>query len=157
MHTLEPVLNEIPFFQGLKTEHLGLIAGCARNVRFKAGEFAGHAGDPADKFWAVRQGRITLEMFVPGRGALTISTASEGDVAGFSWLVPPHQLRFDVRALDDTRALEFDGRCLRGKFETDPAFGFELLGRFSRLVAQRLEATGLQLVDIYGDHVAEQP
>ncbi len=155
MQTLEPILAEVDLFKGMKQEHLANIAGCATNVRYDAGQFVGRTGDPADKFWVVRQGRVGLEIFVPGRGAITISTAEEGDVIGFSWLLPPYQLRFDVHALTATRALLFDGRCLRGKCESDPAFGHELLVRFSRIMANRIEAMSLQLMDVYGDHPTE--
>lgn len=155
MQTLEPILAEVDVFRGMKPEHLAAMAGCATNVRYEAGEFPGRTGDPADKFWVVRQGRMALEIFVPGRGAITIESLSEGDVVGFSWLLPPYELRFDVHALTATRALMFDGRCLRSKFATDPELGYDLLGRFSRIMAHRIEAMSLQLMDVYGDHATE--
>ncbi len=152
METLEHILSEIPLFAGMKDEHLALIAGCASNVRFEAGQFVGRQGEPAEKFWAVRHGRLSLEIHAPGRGALTIQTVGENEVLGWSWLVPPHQLHFDARALTLTRAVELDARCLRGKFSRDPELGYELLRRFSQVIAQRLEAMSLQILDIYGDH-----
>lgn len=155
MQTLEPILAESPFFSGMKHEHLNEIAGCASNVRYEPGVFPGRAGDPADRFWIVRQGRMALEIHAPGRGAITIGTMGDGDVVGFSWLLPPYQLRFDIHVLTATRALIFDGRCLRGKCATDPALGYELLARFSRLMAERVEAMSLQLLDVYGDHYAD--
>ncbi len=155
MQTLEPILAEVEVFRGMKPEHLAHMSGCASNVRYEAGEFAGRAGDPADKFWIVRQGRLALEIFVPGRGAITIGTMSEGDVVGFSWLLPPYELRFDIHALAASRALMFDGRCLRGKCVTDPEFGHELLSRFARIMVNRIEAMSLQLMDVYGDHPTE--
>ena len=39
MRTLEPTIAEHPFFRGLDAKHLELIASCAMNVRFEAGEF----------------------------------------------------------------------------------------------------------------------
>jgi CRP-like cAMP-binding protein len=150
--TLEPIIAELPLFQGMKPGHIQLITGCAANVRFEAGEYVGREGEPANRFWAIRQGRVALEIHAPGRGAVTIQTIGEGDVAGWSWLVPPHQLHFDARALTLTRAVELDARCLRGKFSRDPELGYELLRRFSQVIAQRLEAMSLQILDIYGDH-----
>lgn len=152
MQTLEPILTEAPFFEGMSAEHLALLAGCASNVRYDADEYLGRTGDPADRFWVIREGNVALEIHAPGRGAITTGTLDEGDVVGFSWLLPPYQLRFDVHALTPTRALMFDGRCLRGKCASDPVFGHELLSRVSRLMAQRLEAMSLQLLDVYGDH-----
>ncbi len=39
---------------------------------------------------------------------------------------------------------------LWGKCEHDPAMGYELMKRFSQIMLQRLEATRLQLLDLYG-------
>jgi CRP-like cAMP-binding protein len=155
MHTLEPIIAEVGIFRGMKPAHLGLITGCAANVRYEAGTFVGRAGDQADRFWIIRQGRVALELFSPGRPPMTISTMSQGDVVGFSWLLPPYQLHFDIHALTLTQALLFDGRCLRGKCDSDPELGYELVSRFSRIIVDRIQAMSLQLMDIYGDHPTE--
>lgn len=152
MESLETIIGQLPFFEGLAPQHLATITGCASNVRFAADTIVARAGGPADTFWVVREGRLAVELFVPGRGAVTIETAGENEVVGFSWLQPPYQLHFDVRALAMTRALAFDGRCLRGKCAGDPAFGYEILGRFSRVMVSRIRSMSLQLLDIYGEH-----
>jgi len=155
MQSLEAIIREIPFFQGLQPQHLAAITGCASNVQLVPDTFLGRAGDPADGFWVVREGRVAVELFVPGRGAVIIETAVENEVVGFSWLLPPYQLHFDVRALTATRALAFDGRCLRGKCAADPTFGYEIVSRFSRVMVNRIRAMSLQLLDVYGDHPIE--
>lgn len=151
MQTLEPIVANLPLFAGMNEEHLALIAGCAANVRFEAGDYVGRIGEPADHFWVIREGSVSLELNSPERGPRVIQTVRDGDVLGWSWLVAPHQWRFDARATTPVRALVFDGRCLRGKFVTDPVLGYELMRRFAQVIAERLEATGLQLLDIYGD------
>ena len=37
------------------------------------------------------------------------------------------------------RAIAFDGACLRGKCEDDPALGYELMRRFARVMVERLQ------------------
>jgi hypothetical protein len=49
------------------------------------------------------------------------------------------------------RALSLDGACLRRKCEEDTALGYELLKRFTEVVVSRLEATRMQLLDLYGN------
>jgi hypothetical protein len=46
--------------------------------------------------------------------------------------------------------LAFDGACLRGKWEQDPGLGFQMYKRFVPLMHRALEATHLQLMDVYG-------
>lgn len=152
METLERILAEHPFFNGLKTHYLQLIVGCASNVRFNAGEFIFHEGEEANEFYLIRHGKVALEIFAPPRGPLTIQTIGEGEILGFSWLIPPHRWRFDARALELTRAIALDGKCLRTKCEEDQGLGYQLMKRFAHIVEQRLQATRLQLLDLYGSH-----
>jgi CRP/FNR family cyclic AMP-dependent transcriptional regulator len=150
MKTLDDLVAESPIFAGLDQEHLELIAGCGSNTTFGAGEYLFREGDQADTFYLVRHGRVLLETFVPGRGAVTIQTVEGRDVVGWSWLFPPYRWHFDARALDFVRAIAFDGTCLRRKYTDDRVFGFELLNRFSPVMLDRLQATRLQLLDVYG-------
>ena len=52
------------------------------------------------------------------------------------------------------RALAFDGACLRGKCEADPGLGYALMQRFAPVMIERLQATRLRLLDLYGDVAA---
>jgi CRP/FNR family transcriptional regulator, cyclic AMP receptor protein len=150
MRTIDELVADSPIFAGLDRSRLELVAGCARNTGFAAGEYLFREGDRADTFYLVRHGRVLLEAFVPGRGALTIQTVDAGDVVGWSWLFPPYRWHFDARALDIVRAVAFDGACLRGKCDQDHTLGYELLGRFSPVMLERLQATRMQLMDVYG-------
>jgi CRP/FNR family transcriptional regulator, cyclic AMP receptor protein len=150
MQTIDELLDEIDVFRGLPDEHLDLIAGCALNRVFAVGEQLLREGEPANEFFAIRQGTVALETFVPQRGAVTIETLHGGDVLGWSWLVPPHRTVYDARALGVVRTIAFDGACLRGKCEEDPRLGYELLKRFTEVIVERLQATRIRLLDVYG-------
>jgi CRP/FNR family transcriptional regulator, cyclic AMP receptor protein len=99
----------------------------------------------------IRHGSVAIETFVPARGAVTIETVGAGEVLGWSWLFAPYRWHFDARALSPVRATGFDGACLRGKCEADPALGYELMGRFAQVLIERLQWTRLRLLDVYGD------
>lgn len=150
IQTLEGIVSEHPFFKGLEERQIQLIVGCAKNVRFDEGEVVFHEGDPADQFYFIREGLVAVELMIPQRGFTTLQTVGEGDVLGWSWLLAPYRWRFGARTLQPTRALAFDGKCLRGKCEEDHDLGYELLKRFTNVVTERLEATRLQLLDLYG-------
>ncbi|MGO9435171.1 MAG: hypothetical protein ACLP00_12890, partial [Terracidiphilus sp.] len=66
-----------------------------------------------------------------------------------SWLLPPFQWKFQARAVEDTRSIALDGKCLRTKCEENHDLGYEVLKRFAQIMEQRLEATRLQLLDVY--------
>jgi len=151
MQTLDEIVAESPTFAGLTQPQLKLIAGCAQNVGFDQGERLFRDGDPADTFYLVRKGRVSLSTHVPARGAVVIETLDPGEIVGWSWLFPPYVWHFDARAVDDLRVVAFDGACLRGKCDADHDLGYELMGRFASVMIDRLQHTRLRLLDIYGD------
>jgi CRP/FNR family cyclic AMP-dependent transcriptional regulator len=150
MHSFEQVLAQHPFFKDLSEPHLDTVVGCVSNVVFQPGEFIFREGEAADRFFVVREGKVAVEVFVPNKGPVTIETIEGGEVLGWSWLFAPYKARFDARAMTVVRALAIDGACLRTKCETDPAIGYLLLKKFTELVVSRLEATRMQLLDLYG-------
>lgn len=149
METLDRIISEHPFFSGLLPEYTHLVVGCASNVRFDAGSYIFKEGEEANQFFIIRQGRVALEIFAPQRKPIIIETLGNGEVLGWSWLVPPYQWRFHARAVETTRAFAFDGKCLRNKCEENHDLGYELLKRLANVIGERLEAARLQLVDVY--------
>ena len=77
MDTIGDLLSQHPFFTGLKSEYLGLIAGCGQNVHFDAGAYL-REGQAADLFFAIRAGSVAVETYVPSRGPITLQTLGEG-------------------------------------------------------------------------------
>ena len=148
MKTLEPILKEHPFFKDLESKYLDFIVGCASNVRFKAKEVILREEGPADKFYLIREGKVAIYIAKPR--SITIQTIKEDDILGWSWLIPPYRYRFSAQAIEDTRAIALDGKCLRDKCEGSPELGYELLKRLMSVFTQRLEATRIQLLNIYG-------
>ncbi|MEK6675805.1 MAG: cyclic nucleotide-binding domain-containing protein [Planctomycetota bacterium] len=147
--SLEKIVREHPFFEGMREEHIAVLTGCAKNVRFEVGEFLLKEGEDARVLYLLRAGKVGIEAHVPGKGAMQVGRVGEGDVLGWSWLVQPYRWHFDARAVEVTRALELDGTCLREKFEKDHELGYEVLKRFVAVIAQRLEWTHMQVLDVY--------
>jgi CRP/FNR family cyclic AMP-dependent transcriptional regulator len=149
MESLEPILKAHPFFMNLEERYVQLVTGCAANVRFDAGKFIFREGEEAQQFYLIRQGKVSIEIYAPNRGHITIETLEEGNILGWSWLIPPYNWHFDARVLEPVRAIALDGKCLRKKCEEDHDLGFEFLKRFSHIMEQRLSSTRLQLLDMY--------
>ena len=80
---------------------------------------------------------------------MTMQTLGGGDVLGWSWLIPPYRWGFDARAVEMTRAIALDGKCLRGKCEEDHEMGYDLVKRVASSLGERLDATLLRLLDMY--------
>ena len=149
METLERILAQHPFFEGLEPQYMKLLVGCASNVRFEPDSYVFREGEEANQFYLIREGMVSLEMFVTGRGPVKVQTIGEGDILGWSWLVPPYRWMFDAHSTELTRAIALDGKCLRNKSEQDHDLGYQLLKRFATVVQESLDAARLQILNIY--------
>ncbi len=150
MSTHEATLKDVAFFRDLSPRQIAELGAAATKVAFRTGEFVFREGDEATRFYIVTSGSISLEIFVPAKGAVTVATIHEGDALGWSWLFPPYRWHFDARALRPTTAIAFDAPCLRSLCDADHTLGYALVTRFAHTIAQRLQATRLQLLDTYG-------
>jgi CRP/FNR family cyclic AMP-dependent transcriptional regulator len=150
MEGLERIIREHRFFRDLDPKFVALVVGCAKNVRFEAGEYLFREGGEADQFYLVRHGRVALEMVSPSGGEVTFQTLGEGEIVGLSWFVPPYRWAYDARALELVRAISLDAVCLRRKLDQDHDLGYEVMQRFVPVLIERLQGTRLQMLDVYG-------
>jgi CRP/FNR family transcriptional regulator, cyclic AMP receptor protein len=151
MQTLDQVIEQAPIFGGLPERHLDALARVAREQQATVGAYLLRTGDPADRFYLIREGTVALEVEAPGRGAILIETLSAGEIAGFSWLFEPYRWQFDARATVPLSLVSFDGAALRAACEADHELGFQLMRRLAATAVARLQATRLQLLDVYGN------
>lgn len=150
IRSLDHILSEHSFFAGMPQPYCTLVSGCARNVRFESGQYLFHEGDAADEFYLIRHGRVALELHGPGQAPVTFQTLAEGEIVGVSWLIPPYRWTYDAHALSLIRAIGIDATCLRQKCEADHDLGYDMMKRFLPVLIQRLQATRLQILDVYG-------
>ncbi|MEX3010565.1 cyclic nucleotide-binding domain-containing protein [Hoeflea sp. TYP-13] len=141
-----------PLFKGLDAGFLELVTGCAKNARFEAGVYLAHEGDAADVLYLIRHGEVGLSVATPGQGNLSFLTVGPGESVGLSWLFPPYRWTYDARAINLVRAIAIDAACLRNKCENDHHLGYEVMKRLVPVLVDRLHATRLQLLDVYGNH-----
>jgi CRP-like cAMP-binding protein len=137
------------FLGGLSERQRMLLASGARPIAAAPGELLAREGETATAFYLIQAGHVALDLHTPGRGVASILTVGPGEVVGWSWLVPPHRWQFDCRAVDPVQGLSFDAEWLREKCEQDHELGYHLLKQLVTVIANRLAATRLQLLDIY--------
>ena len=97
----------------------------------------------------VTRGRLALRLFVPGRGQLTILTVEPGDVFDWSAVVPPYRASSTIVAVEPTEAIAYDAAALRTALAEDPQLAAIVYPRLLAAVSRRLQATRLQLLDLF--------
>jgi CRP/FNR family cyclic AMP-dependent transcriptional regulator len=151
MITAQDLLAAHPFLVGMTPDELGRLSAFAHRSQFHAGTRIFSEGGKADRFWLIRDGRVSLDARVPGRGEVVIETLGPGTVLGWSWLFPPYRWHLGATAVEPTLTVELDGAGVRRLSEDDPVLGYELVRRFIQVVVDRLQATRARLL---GTHEA---
>lgn len=151
-----PVSDEMlaahPFTVGMEPSQLRRVAECAlRVMEFAPDQVIFHAAGVARVLYLIRQGTVALEVVAPGAGTRIVATLHGGDALGWSWMFPPYRWAFDARAVVATEAIAVDGEKLRSCAEKDHELGYQVVWRVAREMADRLQATRLQLLDVYGE------
>ena len=153
---LEPTLAAHPFARDMDLATLRLIVGCCSNAVYKPGEYIFREGEAAQSFYLIRHGLVALEIHVPQGPPITVETLEEGELFGWSWLVPPYRWSNDARAAEHTRLIKIDGTCLRAKMENDTALGYEIYRRFVPIMGKRLATNRMRVGGLIGDGTRRQ-
>ena len=146
--TLVAVLNKHPFVEEFQPEHIERLAGMAKEVHFDRDQVVFHEGDECHDFYLIVQGRVAVEIEAPGQ-TFRVQTLSAGDELGWSAILMGRGKHFQARALQPVDALAFNGEELLAACREDKSFGFALMYRMLGVVSERLQATRLQVLDMY--------
>ncbi len=149
MENLDAFLKEHPFFRDFPPQHMPLLTGCASNRVYRQGAYITRSGEEAKEFYLIRSGLVAVELDSGAESPIILQTLDDGDILGWSWLLPPYFWHFDAQVMKETRVYVLDGTCIRQKCEKNHSLGYEFLKRFAHIMESRLEATRLQLLDVY--------
>jgi CRP-like cAMP-binding protein len=146
---LVATLRETWFGAGLDDSTLERLAGLGRRREVAAGEVVVAEGSRSDELGVVVSGRLALRMLVPERGMTTILTVEPGDLYGWSAIVPPNRATSTVTVVEAAELIAFAGMGLRMALADDPTLAAAVYPRVLQAVSRRLEATRLQLLDLF--------
>lgn len=140
-------LSRHPFFNGMDDKYIEFLADSAVETQIGEGGILFRQGNPADRFYLLQSGQVSVQVPALVGPVLEIQRLGEGQLLGWSWLIPPYLWNFQARVEADSTILEFDGRAVLAHCEADPRFGFELLKRFASLMSERLGAARQKMMD----------
>jgi CRP/FNR family transcriptional regulator, cyclic AMP receptor protein len=142
-------IKSIPWFLELSKDSIQRLSAIAEVRTFKTGDLIFSEGEQHHYFYIVIEGKVCLESYVPGFGAMPVFTAESLDVIGWSSLTPVvRQKPGTARVLEPTKCLTFDANTLMGLCEADCDLGFVIMRRLANIVASRLLNHRLHLLEI---------
>jgi CRP/FNR family cyclic AMP-dependent transcriptional regulator len=150
-HTLANVLGKLQFSESLPDEMLARVAALATIRRFPAAALLFREGAENDQLMIITSGRVALDMQVPRRGEVRILSLEPGDMVAWSALLGGGRMTTSAVALEDTEVVAIRAADALALCQSDPAFGYQLMRRVARALANRLVATRLQLLDLFAD------
>ena len=140
--------GEHAFVRELIPAHIQLLGQCVRERTISKGDYLKRQGDLADEIYLIRSGKVALEISLPDNGTLRIEVIRAGSVVGWSCFVEPYRWRFDARALSEVTVFSIGADCLRANCDRDHKFGYAVLRRCAPVIAERLQATQIKLLEL---------
>jgi CRP-like cAMP-binding protein len=151
--TILAKLRHHPFVAEFEPRHIERLAAIAKEIRLERDHIMFREGDECSEFYLIVTGLVALEIAAPGH-TFRVQTLFAGDELGWSALLMGSGKHFQARTLDRVDALAFEGEELLAACRDDTQFGFMLMQRLLGVVAERLQATRLQLLDMYSPAAA---
>ena len=147
---LAEILGKNPWFQGLEPRHFEKLLAIAGLEEWSEGQTIFTEGDQDAKLYLILEGRVAIEKHIPGRGRVTLLTLGPSEIFGWSAVVPVIGTRTaTARAVTPAQAVTFDSMALQRACDEDHDLGYLVYRRLTNIIAGRLSATRLQLLDMY--------
>ena len=148
------LLRRYPFFAGFTPDQIKDLARAAEEVSVEEGHKFISENERLSHFYLVLEGTVGVIIKVPDREIeqsltrqitndlitrdVTVSTVGEGEVFGWSAIVPPNLSTANVKALTSCRVLVFDYQELQPIIDEDCCFGHLLTLKAAQIIRDRL-------------------
>jgi CRP/FNR family transcriptional regulator, cyclic AMP receptor protein len=140
-------LHRHPFVEGFEPAFVEALARIAKPARYAGNHVILQQGDEPTQLYLITAGRVALE--ISGRSQpFRVDTLGAGEEFGWSWALGNPGV-YQVRTLEPVEALVLSAAELSARCEADSAFGYALMRRLLGVVAERLRATRLTVIDMY--------
>jgi CRP-like cAMP-binding protein len=141
-------LDKTEVFQFLRPDQVKTISDVAEVVSCRAGEAVYSKGAPADHFYIVLEGQVSLRL--PGqRGvSIQIDEVTAGAIFGSCVCFQLLDYSLNARCTSDSRLLKISSATLKELMERDLVLGFAIQTQISRIYFQRYVETMNKLQSI---------
>lgn len=141
------IIGQHWFFKNFSREDLELFLAQGQEVDYPAGSKILKEGDPAESFYILLTGAVSIKMIRQEHEEFILSTLRHpGEVFGWSTLVEEGRFTATAECLEDCRLISFKRKDLEDFFAEHPALGYLFMRNLARLISRRLERTRALLI-----------
>jgi CRP-like cAMP-binding protein len=164
------MLKRFKIFTDAQEDALAAVAQFAEEISCEAGDTLYRAEDPSDRFYAVLEGDVQLELtfeekilkpaikyeevdesrFEFLRRPIQVAVAGPGSVFGWSALLESRRRTLTASCRSDCRLVAFSADRLKSVFENEPQLGYAVMRRLCDLVYSHLEKRTAKLIEAWG-------
>ena len=135
-------------FSELKPEVKDRILRTSRSMRLRPGEWLFEQDDYADTMYIIKEGKISLVKKFNGELMDRLPVHGQGEIIGWSALIPPHFYTLGAVAEEETLLLAFNGEKMLEIMDEDKETGYFILKNISELIGDRLVNICTQLMSL---------
>lgn len=146
-------LRQIHFLADVDQSYLEQIAAAGRIVHYPPGRVIFREGQALGAIYLIIAGHVSLELCAASIGCKRIMTLCAGDLLGISPLLEQTRATATARTTADCELIEIQAGQILTLCEHDPRFGYEFMRRVALAISKRLNATRLQMIDVYGEQL----
>jgi CRP/FNR family cyclic AMP-dependent transcriptional regulator len=150
-HISTDTLGTLHFLEAAPQVILERLADCAVIRKYSPGDYLFREGASHEELLIIVQGCVALEIPVPTRGEVRILSLGPGDMIAWSALLGNGRMTTSAVALENTEVVAIRAADAQSLCQNHPEFGYYLMQRIADALANRLVATRLQLLDLFGD------
>jgi CRP-like cAMP-binding protein len=146
---LKPTLKSIPWLMDLTSSQLQSLENISGSRFIKSGEVLFREGDNDNVLYIVSEGRLAIDILVPGHGQVCIYYAEPLDLVGWDRMTPVARQRItSVTAEQDSYLIYLNATALSELCDTDPVIGMTIMRRMSNVIASRLLSMRIKLLEL---------
>jgi len=140
-------LSNIPLFDRLNGQELGVLAKYVNVIDVNPGEYIFKEGDKGDYVCFVEKGSLDVMKRSSAGGTAIIATLTRGRSIGEMAVIDKFPRSATIRARTEATLLTLTRSGFDLILEQEPTIGVKILKGISRLLSQNLRRTSSQLAD----------
>lgn len=141
-------LKKFNLFRGLNDSELIKIKELCKERSYKEDSVIFTIGGFATEIYLLKSGKVDIQIefkIYDFERLATIYTVGEGEVFGWSALVPPHRLTASARCHGKTDVITINGKELLNLLEKEREIGYVVMKNLSTVISSRLASTTIAL------------
>jgi len=151
--TMDDVVSAAPLgsheiFGLLRPDQMKVISDAAEEITLEAGETVFHRGEPAENFYAVLDGQVSLRLPRADGLGVVIDEVEEGAIFGSCVCFQLDSYTLTAQCTTKTRLLKIRARTLKRIMDQDPVLGYSIQTLVSRVYFRRYVETMQKLQSV---------